>query len=875
MSGTQKVMDSYFPVALATLIGFGALYALYSSTKHPSSSDDDDEEEVILSDSSSNQKRDNMITGDPILAATVAANPATNLDDEAQIIKNNYFLCVLSDHNEEKIKELCDNFCGIIINDISKFDILKHLKKTIYLCGNISKSISYQHQLNLIENIFIIKEISSKENSPQYPCISICEIPLLIHNVGILFKNFPFNSNHNNNTYNSSTNDIDDDDDTNKNGEYFNRIQSQHTFQSLTESNKPGTALRTGIYLSKVEKKRSMNNNNNKQEEDEEIHFNLLRCSSNLSGPTGNFQSTDHHIINSLNNVSQKIFKNSYKLNHVLAQIYYNKMAVWPAVKQTKAKIKEHSDKTKDMPQNGIMAFVTFYKDLNKLKRIGNLEDCDYGYKNTSGLTKLVFRLKKEVIDDIDNPKYACQIHSYQNNANSDDATTTKKKEQKKKRLIKKFSVLLSPNSVFFMPLSTNRLYTHEIVPSCLNADMLPTRMGYVVRCSNMKAIYKNNMTYIQHEDNGIDKGKDSIDKEEEEEDKDLASREFIYHMSNSSNLDLESSSISKQRYIKLEEPTKENMSALRGKYADENLTAEYVKYGHVPFSMNKGDYKKPFYDENNEFRIFSLNTNTPQFMNFNFNYNIKKNNNNDSATDGCNIFYDLLSSAPFEVAGKGRQGAVLVKPKQLLSLSKDLEKEKEENEEDENENNNLRYDKKADEKEEDDVDKNTINKYNLNNNVYPIVRTTTKYKNPAQCFQDIHLKLTSQIENIANLNQDYDFNNCLIEVYQNNYFNMGYHSDQALDLQEGSSIALFSCYEYPELLNELVRPPRLLVIERKRVKKNMKEKTDNDNNNDNEEKEEEEEDDDEVFCFEAEEGGDKVSCFQVSQLHSTFDIVI
>ena len=33
----------------------------------------------------------------------------------------------------------------------------------------------------------------------------------------------------------------------------------------------------------------------------------------------------------------------------------------------TKAKIKAHADKTKDMPVNGLMAFVTFYDKLEKL----------------------------------------------------------------------------------------------------------------------------------------------------------------------------------------------------------------------------------------------------------------------------------------------------------------------------------------------------------------------------------------------------------------------------------------------------------------------------------------------------------------------------
>lgn len=76
-------------------------------------------------------------------------------------------------------------------------------------------------------------------------------------------------------------------------------------------------------------------------------------------------------------------------------------------------------DKTKDMPTNGLMAFCTFYKDSEK-------------YTNVNSYTKLKFRLKDCVKDE----KYA-----------------------------KMFNVVLYPHFAFFMSLSTNRLYTHEISP--------------------------------------------------------------------------------------------------------------------------------------------------------------------------------------------------------------------------------------------------------------------------------------------------------------------------------------------------------------------------------------------------------------------------
>merc|ERR1712186_153407 len=112
----------------------------------------------------------------------------------------------------------------------------------------------------------------------------------------------------------------------------------------------------------------------------EELYFHLLRCSSNLSGPTGNFRASDRRIVSALNQEASCIFENAAPLNHVLAQIYQNTPAAG-AQKDAKAKIKAHSDKTKDMPRNGIMAFCTFYDQLDRLKP---LDAFDYGHKGTS-----------------------------------------------------------------------------------------------------------------------------------------------------------------------------------------------------------------------------------------------------------------------------------------------------------------------------------------------------------------------------------------------------------------------------------------------------------------------------------------------------------
>jgi hypothetical protein len=283
-------------------------------------------------------------------------------------------------------------------------------------------------------------------------------------------------------------------------GDYFRRICAEHTFQSLTESVKPSKAHRTGIYLTPV------------TQDGEALRFHLLRCSTNLSGPTENFCATDHRIVDALDAEAALIFRDHAPLNHVLAQLYPNTPAS-DGQKQTKAKISAHADKTKDMPVNGIMAFCTFYDGLDKLTP---LDAFDYGYKGKTGLTKLQFRRKESA------------------NASG---------------LLPEFNVTLYPGSVFFMPLSTNRLYTHEIQASILDAAMLPTRLGYVVRCSKTEAIHERGTTFL--------------------------------------NID--------GRRVPMEPPTPEGTVALRALYAKENRTDAFIDYGdRFRFSMNEGDYQAP-----------------------------------------------------------------------------------------------------------------------------------------------------------------------------------------------------------------------------------------------------------------------------------------
>ncbi|MFJ8434958.1 hypothetical protein ACIQ9P_27020 [Kitasatospora sp. NPDC094019] len=90
-----------------------------------------------------------------------------------------------------------------------------------------------------------------------------------------------------------------------------------------------------------------------------------------------------------------------------------------------------------------------------------------------------------------------------------------------------------------------------------------------------------------------------------------------------------------------------------------------------------------------------------------------------------------------------------------------------------------------------------------------PLVRTTSRCSRPAQRFRAVHERLARRIQESAGL--AVGFNNALIESCTNAYTTMGSHSDQALDLADGTSIAVFSCYRHPD-----AGPPRKLIVETK-----------------------------------------------------------
>ncbi len=79
-------------------------------------------------------------------------------------------------------------------------------------------------------------------------------------------------------------------------------------------------------------------------------------------------------------------------------------------------------------------------------------------------------------------------------------------------------------------------------------------------------------------------------------------------------------------------------------------------------------------------------------------------------------------------------------------------------------------------------------------NDLIPLVRTTTGYREPAQKFSAIHYQIIENIKKATNIH-GLDFNNAMIEIYDSSYRTMKYHTDQSLDLDKDSYICIFSCY--------------------------------------------------------------------------------
>ena len=360
-------------------------------------------------------------------------------------------------------------------------DVADLISPVTYFCGTVSRldglSPADFSRVRLIEDLCV--GIGVEENT-----VDIGEVPRNVRGVGVYFPRvFP------------------DD-------EIFNELLSAHRFGNLTESNKPGVGFRKGVYLSPTEEKEGS------------VHFHLLRCSTNLDGPTEAFTNLDRSIVNTVNRLACETLSNPARANHVLAQLYENSTGrrsdgdggTLKDVRQSKARIKRHSDKTKDMPDNAFIAFCSFYSPDAQDKAAKMGPD-----RSSEVFTKLRFRLKDGAVD----------VHG--ENA-------------------EKFDVVLQPNSVFLIPLSTNRRYTHEICPSALPVEKIPVRLGYVVRCSSAPAVFRNGRTYLL-------------------------------------------TGVTEEALLP---PTPEQIQQLKAAYFAENTTFEKVWYPAMNFSLNQGDYMMP-----------------------------------------------------------------------------------------------------------------------------------------------------------------------------------------------------------------------------------------------------------------------------------------
>ena len=226
---------------------------------------------------------------------------------EARLVKTNNFLLVFGKVEDEVV----DSFFGtvITIDPTSPPPFPNFSQKTVYLCGDLSEASTHEKDFSLAQRLFVVKDLSQGGDFLKDHAIfvGVGRVPLDVHGVGVLYRKY-FETGF----------------------DYFNQIRSDHTFQSLTESTKAGTAHREGIYLTPVRK------------EGDDLHFRLLRCSTNLKGPTDNFRATDEHIVDAMNQEADSLFEDHAPLNHVLAQIYWNNPAS-NGQKETKAKIKAHS----------------------------------------------------------------------------------------------------------------------------------------------------------------------------------------------------------------------------------------------------------------------------------------------------------------------------------------------------------------------------------------------------------------------------------------------------------------------------------------------------------------------------------------------------
>jgi len=372
-------------------------------------------------------------------------------------------------------EETCVDFFGIVVNSLEDLPGIAACTR-VYLAGDVETVIVAALALVPRDSVFCVDGVSTNTPTDWSAFVSPGMLPRLVPGIGVFYPCY-FNARR----------------------DFFREFSAHHVASTLTESNKVSSvSYRKGVYITSVLP----------TEDGAGSRFRLLRCSTNFSSPTENCRTMDDDIIHSVNDLACACYDGGAELNHVLAQVYTNSTV---SGKDKKARIPDHSDKTKDMPRNALMAFVTFYDFDPEAKY--NTRGYDVLYHDTSVLTTLMW----------------------------------KEKGGDRRRV----SITLYPGSVLFVNMDTNRLWTHEIRPSSLPVDKLPTRLGYVVRCSKTVAVHTAD-------------GDTCIE---------AATGELV----------------------PLRKPTHEDMSELKAQYARENATAEWITYGDiVPYSMNTGDYMRP-----------------------------------------------------------------------------------------------------------------------------------------------------------------------------------------------------------------------------------------------------------------------------------------
>ena len=156
---------------------------------------------------------------------------------EARIVDTRQVLIVLSPPGDER---LIDDFAGTVVGDPSA--VLPDLAgKAVYLWGDLSRAAALD--LSAASRVLVIREGSDSDAElAPWPVVGPGRVPIDVRGLGVYYRRF-FDP------------EID----------YIGRIRGEHTFQSLTESTKPGTAHRTELYLTPIRNER------------DGMHFRLLR----------------------------------------------------------------------------------------------------------------------------------------------------------------------------------------------------------------------------------------------------------------------------------------------------------------------------------------------------------------------------------------------------------------------------------------------------------------------------------------------------------------------------------------------------------------------------------------------------------------------